>query len=625
MLPKNKKLSKQETNSAFLARLNSTFTKLHTAYEELFWLSNMGDHSVDADMDKAMGKRDAFRTDVTLANEIDMRLKKAPAKEKARLLVWKRFFQLYQAPASVADIKQKVGELETAFSKKKTSRKEGYIDPKTGVFVEASENKMRTMIRTHPDEVVRKACFDAVQKTAFANIDDYITMVGLRNAYARGLGYEDFYAYKLDLDEEITKSELFAIFDDVYEKVKYAFDDIRALEKRMKKENPAAPDLRKPWNFAYMMTGDFAKEEDPYFRFDDALGYWMKSFARMGVDFGGGTITLDLLDRKGKHNNGFCHWPSVVEYRGSRRIPGKSNFTSNAVLGQIGSGSLGLETLFHEGGHAAHLLNSTETEACLNHEYAPTSVSWAEIQSMFMDSIVYDIEWRMTYAKNSSNQAFPFDLFERRRRKVAIARPLGLLPIVMVSYFEKEIYEHPNLTREAVIAIAQSAYRKCMDFSEDSLMLLNLPHIFSWESSAYYHGYALAQLGVDQLRAYFYEKYGHITDNPNIGKDMKKVWKYGGRYHTNEFMKKLTGRPLDPSAHIASVTMSIEDLIEEGRALVARQKVVSEKQSKKPQPKKLSLNARIRLVHGKELIADSSKGLEKMEMTYRKWLAKMGR
>lgn len=620
-----------KSTSQFLDHLNTTFTKLHTAYEELFWLSNMGDHSVDADMDKAMAKRDAFRSDAALAREVDERLKvgkgamKSTTKEKSRLLVWKRFFSLYQipanAPASVVETKQKAGELETAFSKKKTSRKEGYVDPKTGAFVEASENKMRTMLRTHPDEATRKACFDAMQKMAMDNADDYVAMVALRNAYARGLGYEDFYAYKLDLDEGITKPQLFRIFDNVYEKVKYAFDDIRKLEKQMKKENPTAPELRKPWNFAYMMAGDFVKEEDQYFRFDDALNYWMYSFARMGVDFGGGTITLDLVDRKGKYNNGFCHWPSVVEYRKGKRIPGKSNFTCNVVLGQVGSGHHALETLFHEGGHAAHLLNSTETEACLNHEYAPTSVSWAETQSMFMDSITDDIEWRVTYAKNASGETFPFELFERRKRKTSIVRPLGLLPMTAVSYFEKEIYEHPNLTRDAVVQIARSVYRKFFDFSEDSLMLLNLPHIFSWESSAYYHGYALATLGIDQLRAHFYKKYGYITDNPNIGKEMKKVWKHGGRYHTNEFMKKLTGKPLDPRAFIDDATMPIDEYIEEGRQRVAKQKAVSEKL----RAGKFNLNARIRLVHGKELIADSSKGLEKMEAAYRSWLAKMGK
>ncbi len=35
-----------------------------------------------------------------------------------------------------------------------------------------------------------------------------------------------------------------------------------------------------------------------------------------------------------------------------------------------------------------------------------------------------------------------------------------------------------------------------------------MPHIYSWESSAYYHGYGLALLGVDQWREYFFKKYG---------------------------------------------------------------------------------------------------------------------
>ena len=40
-----------------------------------------------------------------------------------------------------------------------------------------------------------------------------------------------------------------------------------------------------------------------------AVEQWGRSFAAMNIGYKGATMDLDLLDRKGKYSNGFCHWP----------------------------------------------------------------------------------------------------------------------------------------------------------------------------------------------------------------------------------------------------------------------------------------------------------------------------
>ena len=596
-----------------LSYLNETCMKLHKAYEDAFWISYMGDHSVDEKMKKAEVKQDAFRADRNLKEQVDAFIKKTPDKKLvARLKIWSRFFSLFQTPPEAVQFKKAANDLEAKIHAIRSSRKEGYTDPYTGAFVEASEHKMATTMRTNPDEKVRKACFDAMETLQLGTLDLYIEMVGERNKFAQALGYEDFYDYKIHLDEGMTKDELFAIFNKIYEKTKYAFRDVRELEKEK-------PGLRKPWNFAYMLTGDFVKEEDQYFQFENVLSYWGTSFHRLGVGFQGGKVTLDLLDRKGKHNNGFCHYPTLVHYKNGKLIPGSSNFTSNAVPGQIGSGIQGIHTVFHEAGHAADRLNSTQEEVCINTEYPPATVSWAETHSMFMDSISDSIEWKMRYAKNSNGVAYPFELFEKKLKATIALNPLDMMHVIFVMDFERRIYERKALTKDFVLETAKYVYKKYMDRSEDSLWMLRVSHIYSWNSSAYYHGYGLAELGVQQWRDYFFKKYGYIVDNPNVGKEMQKVWKYASLYTAGKFVKMATGKKLSADAYIKNVTRSYDEIIRDAKKRIERLEKVPQK------PGKVELNGRITMVHGKQKIADNSKSFEDMDKKYRAWLATQAR
>jgi hypothetical protein len=599
--------AKFDSATDLLTFLNTEYSQLHANYEKLFWISYMGDHSIDKAKDKAQISRDAFRSNETLSNLVDAFLLSAKNETKESLKLWKTFFERYQIPKEVLQIKDKITQLESKIMLRRSKRKEGYIDPQTNTFVKSSENEMRMSVRTNPDEKIRKALFYSLEKLTDTNLKEYVQLVSLLNKYATSLGYTDFYDYKVFIEEGMTKKELFSIFDTIYQKTKYGFKNIRKLEKTKK-------GLRKPWNFGYMMSGSFTKEEDQYFQFEEALLRWGRSFSSLGIDYQKGKLVLDLLDRKGKWNNGFCHWPQMVTFKDGKYIPGISQFTCNVVNGQVGSGVQGYNTLFHEGGHAAHLLNSKMKDVAVNHEYAPMSTAWAETQSMFLDTLFSSIEWKIRYAKNTTGDSYPISLYEKKIKTMEPLMPLNMMGIMYVMYFEKEIYETKNLTEDKVKLIARKVYRKFFDRSEDSLSVLNVPHIYSWESICSYHGYGLAELSLSQWRQYFYKKYNYIVDNPNVGKEMTKVWQYAGSKSYAEFVKIATGKKLSSTAYIESVTRSAKEQIKLAQKRTAYMKKI-------PISKKsVNLNATIEMVDGKKKITDSSKGFEVMAEEYKKWL-----
>lgn len=601
-------MKKWKSAKELLEYLNTEYLNVHRKYEFAFWEVYMGDKTLNNTKDAANEKREAFRTNIDLSNAVDIFYNKSHGEIKNRLQHWKDFFSVYQVPSHLVELRKEITALETAIDTLKTTRKEGYIDPYTKKFVALSRNGMSSLRSTSDDEKVRKACFDALEKLAIQCVDEYVMLVEKRNRYAKALGYEDFYAYSLWTDEKMTKEELFSIWNSIYEKTKYGFKNVRLLEKQK-------PGLRKPWNYGYMLGSSFVKEADQYFAFEQVVPMWIETFSRLGIDFRKGKLVLDLIDRDGKCNNGFCHWPDPVNYKSSKRYPGTAQFTCTTVLGIPGQSVAGLNTLFHEGGHAAHLLNADNKDVCMNVEYPPASTAWDETQSMFLDTIGSSIEWSTLYAKNKAGEHYPLDLFMRQSEALHPTLPLDFMGILMVSNFEKEIYETKLLTKEKVFAIAKKHYKKHTDRSEDSLVLLDVPHIYWWDNSCAYHAYGLAELAVWQWREYFLKKYGYIVDNPNIGKEMQKVWKYGSIKPFPEVVKIATGKKLSPAAYIKEVTMSLAQVQKEAKKRVAIQRKVKQKVLKGNE-----LNAIIELVHGKQKIADSKKGYKKMTDTYAKWL-----
>jgi hypothetical protein len=578
---------------ALLETLNSSYRLIHRTYEQLFWRVYMGEHELSDKFAKAQVAREQFRTNETMATAVTDLLPRVKGIVKEKLTHWNIFFSKYQTPTHVKPIFNEIVSLEKDIHTTLSNLTEGYIDPVTKTFTKASRGMMRSMMSTHPDEKIRKACFVALEELAIVVTAQFVQLIALRNQYAQALGFSDFYAYKIQTEEGMSKETLFALFDDIFEQTKFGFDNLREMEKTI-------PGLRKPWNKAFLLAGDFTTESDQYFPFEEALDRWGRSFSQLGISFHGGTLQLDLLDRAGKYGNGFCHWPELVHFAGKKRFPGQANFTCNVSFGQVGSSEQGYNTLFHEGGHAAHYLNSEETEACINTEYPPASTAWAETQSMFLDTMLSSIEWKDRYAKNAAGESFPFDLYEREIKKLRPLLPLRMNSISSVMYFERAVYEAKNLTEEKLKSIAKKTFT----------------HIYSWEIACSYHGYGLAELALHQWRDYFFKKYGYIVDNKNVGREMRAVWKYAAAKSFSECVVLATGKKLSSASFIKHVTASERSILTTSKKRTRETRAI--KQGTTP----INFNANIKMVHGKRVVATNEKSFADMTNTYATWLKK---
>ena len=495
-----------------------------------------------------------------------------------------------------------------------------------GTVVDATPTVLRTKIRSAADESVRESCWRATRTVGPFLLDNgFPKIIAERNRFARTLGFVDFYDMKVTQAEGFSKRTCFEMLDGLEAATRPLLEEALA-----KLEAEKGADARKPWNLAYALSGELTRELDPYFPFENAPLVWGRSFAKMGIAYRGTTMRLDLCDRKGKYPNGFCHWP-VAPHLGSdgEWHASRANFTSLATPDEVGSGNTALTTLMHEGGHAAHFANIVQGSPVFAQERAPFSVSLAETQSMFLDSLCGDASWLARYARDREGKAVPWDLLERSIREKHPYEVFQLRGMIAVPYFEKALYELPEeeLTGEKIAEMADEIERKIQG-GLATRPLLSVPHITSDESSCYYHGYVFAEMAVHQTRAHFLAKYdGAIVDNPAIGPELlENYWLQGsGEPGFLKMVENLTGKPLGHDAWVAAMAKDTEAVVADEKKEYRNAIDEAEKEAvreKEEGAAKIDLGMRAVFVHGDEVVADSEKedGYEAACAKFKAWV-----
>lgn len=342
----------------------------------------------------------------------------------------------------------------------------------------------------------------------------------------------------------------------------------------------------------------------------------------LGIRYNGSELTLDLLSRTGKYENGFMHGPFpgyVDSDQGGKYLPARINFTSLGTPGQIGSGYAELNTLFHEGGHAAHFSNIFMPAPCFSQEFAPTSVAFAETQSMFCDSLVGDADWRARYAKDRAGQSMPEAIIRQGIELKHKYLANQIRQMLVVPYVERAIYEmsESQLTPENTVKVMREIEHEILFLSESPRPTLSVPHLLSGESSAYYHGYVLAEMAVHQTRAFFIKRDGHLLDNPKVGRDLAKhYWKPGNSKTFLELVRSLTGEPFSAQAIVHDVSRDLADAVRDAEASIVRERSLPFPQEK------IDLGAKISIVHGDERVASNYSGesFEEMDRRFTAWI-----
>jgi len=610
---------------AFFHRLNHDYLAVHRAKEDLFWATYMGTSDDQAGFTAAESAYKDFISDaarLAATREHLSAAKGLPASAERDALIHGLHGWLALFEANIVDnelgrvLMRELIEAEAAlFAARKEFRPEHTNE--VGERESASLTMLATNMATNPVEQSRRSSYEALQAIERWVLENgFLDIVRLRNRFARALGFDNYFELKLRKNERMSSGQLFAILDDFLERTDGA--NRRALQALSANQGTAALE---PWNLRYHSAGDVVRRMDPYMPFGPALRRWIESFRRLGIQYRGATMQLDLLERPGKFQNGFCHGPvpAWFDERG-QWMPGQINFTAEAKPDQIGSGLRAITTLFHEGGHAAHFANVTQNSPCFSQEFAPTSMAYAETQSMFCDSLLSDADWLKRYALNAAGEAMPDELIHAR---IAASQPMRAFDeraIAVVPYFEAALYRlgDADLNADAVLALARATENHVLGVARAPRPLLAIPHLLNQESAASYQGYLLAHMAVYQTRAYFLRKDGYLTDNPAIGPALANhYWGPGNSIDHDATLRSLTGEGFSARYLADACNQSVDEAWAQARTSMG-----AAAERGKPVDANARLDAAIRVVHGTAVLADSSAGESAMCDQFEEWVDK---
>ncbi|MBW3698303.1 peptidase M3 [Vibrio sp. T187] len=607
--------------TAYLNDLNQRYLSIHRTKEDFFWETYMGISDDHDGSTKAQTAWNDFLSAASQIAEIKEQIECAASiqneDEKQKTVTglqgWLATFQAHAIESEHSQsLKADLIKFEAELFEKKQNHVMTYTDAQ-GNQVEGSLPVLGSAVRTNENEAVRRSAHQAfldLEQWLLGN--GFIELIKRRNQFAQSLGYKTFFDYSIVKTEQMTTEQLFSILDDFESRTRQSHQS--SLDNLAAVKGSSALDGH---NFIFSFAGDVMRDLDPYVPFSKSLRRWVESFGRLNIDYSGAELTLDLLDRKGKYPNGFCHGPIPSFYDQEQWVPAKVNFTSNAKPDQVGSGYDGINTLFHEGGHAAHFANVKMNAPCFSQEFAPTSMAYAETQSMFCDSLLTDADWLKQYALNAEGQPVPDEIIKAMIESKQPFKAYEERSILVVPYFERALYElsDDELTPERITQLARETEKRILGLACSPRPLMAIPHLLSDEAACAYQGYLLAHMAVYQTRAYFTDKFGYLTDNPEIGPLLAKhYWHTGNSVNHNGTIQALTGEGFNAKYLADECNLSVQEAwdIEEQKikALATRN-----------QADVAPLNASIVVVDGANELASNQNTDEDMFNRFEKYIA----
>jgi peptidyl-dipeptidase A len=410
-----------------------------------------------------------------------------------------------------------------------------------------TDSEVRQVLKESRSSAERKAVWEGSKGVGPLVEADLKDLVKLRNDAARKLGFRDYHAMQLHLNEQ-SQSQVLELFDELDALTREPFRKLKVEidAKLADQSGVAAADVR-PWHyhdpFFQESPAIFAADFDSVFAKANILTLCRKFYAGIGLPIDDVIARSDLYERPGKSPHAFC---TDIDREGDVR-----------VLANIVPNEYWMGTMLHELGHSVYSSRNiprTVPYALRTEAHILTTEGIA----MLFERFSKDADWLLSMGVAVPDPA----AFDQAGAKMQRAKLLVFSRWCQVMFrFEKALYDNPDQDLstlwwdlvERYQMVRRPEGRHAPDYASKI-------HIVS--APAYYHNYLMGQLfadqvlhaiardvlnGVDPAKANFVGK-------PAVGDYLKtRVFAPGRSLDWNGLTRHATGEDLSAKAFAAEI------------------------------------------------------------------------
>lgn len=527
--------------SEFIDRLVAELAPLQLRYNEEVWLANVtgtAEHEaesarLDVEIRSLWSRPEPYA--FLKAIEAVGGVSEPKLARQLRLLI--HGYQANQIPPEAIErMVQLEKSLESRFNSFRAT-----LDGRT-----VTDNELRDVLRDSDDSALRRRAWEASKQIGAEVVADLKSLVELRNQTARGLGFDNYYAMALQLDE-LDESELFELLDALEVGTRDAFrrykDD---LDARLSSRFRVTPDALRPWHCAEPFFQEAPTAEvrlDPYFENASLEALTEKFFDAVGFDIRDLLARADLYEKPGKCQHAFC---MSVDRADDIR-----------VLCNIRPTEQWMGTMLHEYGHAVYDQGIDRALPYLLR--GPAHVLTTEASAMLFGRLSKNAAWLARYAgvPRAEADAVAGALTNATREQLLVQTRWCLV----MSHMERELYRRPD----------QDLDRLWWDLVE-RFQLVHRPdgrHAPDWASKihfsvapVYYHNYMLGEMMASQLQSHLLNevvgngpgRWDRYVSSPKVGEFLRtRLFGSGKALDWRGTLAQATGRTLGPESFVAEL------------------------------------------------------------------------
>jgi len=436
---------------------------------------------------------------------------------------------------------------------------------------EITDNELRRILAESRDSAELRAAWEASKQVGPVVADDLAELIALRNEAARKLGFDDYHAMRLFLNEQ-NRGQMTALFDELDELTRGPFFEAKAeIDAALAARCGIEVAELRPWHYQDPFFQDVpampgALPESVY-KSLDTVEVCREFYAGIGLPVDGILARSDLYEKPGKNPHAFC---TDIDRSGDVRI------FQNIVPGREW-----LTTSMHELGHAVYSENIGNTAGLDSSGHHPGCCPPPEVVPAALGELPYVLR-NDAHTFVTEGVAMMFDRFPLNvdwlaaigaevenpdEYRAAMAEQLRLRMLIFARWaqvmyrFEMALYENPDrdLNRlwwdlvEKYQGLARPEGRDAPDFAAKY-------HIVG--APAYYHNYMLGEMFASQLHHAIIKSLrpgtkpaGAIYAGDRRAGEflVRRVFAPGMSIEWNEFVRRATGEELSPKAFAADI------------------------------------------------------------------------